>query len=313
MSHRYAVCGLVLELPFACELLRSVPTRDPPDVVLRPGPVPPSLPAPSACSDPEQAGVPWQAEPGRFLVLGGRRSGRFLVEDGKRIRFDRAEAGEQACIEHLLLHLVLAAVMRQRGTLVLHANALGTSAGAVIVSGRSGAGKSTTLAALRDRGCPVLSDDVTVLALDAESRLQVLPGAPQLYLCEDAAQALGSDVRDLPRNPYRRGKRIVTVATGSAAPLAAIYLLEASGTAPLRCRRQEGADKLLALQECLYGPLLPSEHARVFPALARVLQQIPVFRIHRPLGVWTTDAVVSEILGSCGRLDGAGPHVQLAP
>jgi serine kinase of HPr protein (carbohydrate metabolism regulator) len=88
------------------------------------------------------------------------------------------------------LHTVLAALLHQRGCLVLHASAVLMNGGADVVSGETGAGKSTLLAALAAKGFPVVSDDVTAVRALPGGGIEVIPGPQWIHLCEDAAARL---------------------------------------------------------------------------------------------------------------------------
>jgi hypothetical protein len=194
---------------------------------------------------------------------------------------------------------VLAATLRQNGLLVLHANSVVTPGGAVAVSGPSGAGKSTTLAALLQRGCTMLADDVTVLRAGADGRVEVLPGPPQYCLCEDAAYSLGQNVAGLPRHRKRNQKFVVPAHSAIAKsphPLQALYLLRSHPGSDLRVRRLHGAEKFDAVQEAIYGPLLPQEHPSQFPLFAALTSQVKIFRMERPEKRWTADAVAEVLL-----------------
>ena len=292
---RYFVYGLVIGTPFPCPTLQEIVTDAVPDVSVIEGPVPGRLDAPAA------TGLSWEAEPGRYLLRGGRRAGRFLVEDGTRVTLERNAEADEQILAFQFLSSVLAAVLRQRGLLVLHANAAVTPGGAAAVAGMSGAGKSTTLAALLARGCTMLTDDITVLNLDEYGRVQVLPGIPQMHLTEDAAASLGTDIEGLPRYKWRRMKAAVpthTAMAGAPALLQALYLLETADQEALNFCHLEGSAKFAALQTCVYGPLLAGEHPQVFPLFAAVADQVAVIRVVRPIGKWTVDELVDLMLDS---------------
>jgi hypothetical protein len=78
------------------------------------------------------------------------------------------------------------------------------------VAGQSGAGKSTTLAALIARGCAMLFDDVTALALTTGGQVEVMPGTAQLYLSEAAVSGLGFEVSPQPGPPWRMKSALAT-------------------------------------------------------------------------------------------------------
>lgn len=298
MAFTYTAYGLTLRTPFPCPALPAAPADVSPDVTVAYGAVPMKLSDAVAADDSWKMGYCWQAAPGRFLLRAGLRSGRFLVEDGSRVIVERNPAGEDEMIVFHLLHSVMAAVMRQRGLLVLHATVAFTPAGAVVLSGQSGAGKSTTLAALMQRGCAMIADDIAVICFGATGSVDVLPGVAQMHLWEDAAGRLGLDIAGLKPHPLRRRKAAVTAPIGVAGPLPlrAIYLLERNSVVQLSVSSLTGASKFAALQDCVYGPMLPGEHPGQFRLFSAAAEQVAVHRIIRPEGRWTVDEVVEVIL-----------------
>jgi hypothetical protein len=111
--------------------------------------------------------------------------GTFLVRDGREILVDPDPDAGDALLQLALLGPVLAALLQQRGDLVLHASAVEIDGAAVGFLGGRGAGKSTMAAALLRRGYPLLTDDILAVSLEDGSP-RVLPGFPQLKLWPDA-------------------------------------------------------------------------------------------------------------------------------
>ncbi len=292
-SYTYIVYTLVVRLPFPCPILPAAPVEAVPDVIVEEGSVAYQLPAPLA------EDLRWQAEPDRFLWRGGARAGRFLVEGGQHVTLQRGRATNDEFLVYHFLDAVLAAVLRQRGWLVLHANAAVTPHGAVAISGESGAGKSTTLAALLRQGCTMLADDVTALRLRSDGCVEALPGVPQLHLSEDSAAGLGQDISGLPRRRRQRLKAAVparSIMAESPALLRALYVLRSYSGEAVRVTALSGAEKFAAVQECIYGPLLPDEHPGQFPLFAAVTDRVAVFRLERPIGRWSIDGVLKAVL-----------------
>ncbi len=303
----YTVYQLTLRVPFPCPVLPLAPDDAAPDVIVAEGDVPYELARPLA------GDKAWQAEPGRFLWRGGRRSGRFLVEGGSRVTLQRHPDATDDVLAFHFLDMVLAAILQQRGLLVLHANAAVTPAGAAAIGGASGAGKTTTLAALLARGCAMLADDITALRLGPAGRVEALPGIAQLHLCDDAAAGLGQDIEGLPRQQWRRLKAAVpTTVAPAAAPLRALYLLETHAGEEVHMTALTGGAKFAAVQECIYGPLLPQEHPGQFPLLAAVLEQVAVYRLFRPARRWSVAEVAEAILAVDARRTTSDAHDHLA-
>ena len=130
-------------------------------------------------------------------------------------------------VQHVLLGPVLADVLMSRGRIPLHANVVGTGAGAVAVVGPPGAGKSTLGAALACRGAVPWADDLA--SVDPDSGL-VPFGTGRSKLNLDALRALGMDERAAVPIYAGVDKRSVVlpgapVQAGADRPLRAIYRL----------------------------------------------------------------------------------------
>jgi len=302
MTYVYSAYGLTIEVPFACPVLVPLPAGACPaaDVVVREGPVPLRLPG-SLVS--EQM---WDAVPGVYLLRSGPGGGRFLIEEGE-VTFSRDPGCDDVVLARRFVDWVLGAVLRQRGIVVLHANAVEIAGGAILISGESGAGKSTTTTALLERGCRMLSDDVAVLRLTSVAgQFVVAPGAAQTHLTKEAADRLGFRVDLAQLQPWRRMKAAISthgcMATG-ASRLLAIYVLQPSGGEGITISKLLGYEKFAALQEGVYGTVLfAQDHAALFPLLSQVVEAVPMFRIARPRSKWSVAEVSDAVIDDASRL-----------
>lgn len=291
--------GLTVEVPFVCRSLRTAaaPPGVPADVVVREAPVPRGL------AEPQIVDRLREVAPAQMLVRGGPRGGRWRVIGRDRVELQRGPQAEEVRLESLLLNQVLPSVLWHRRLLVLHATAAVTPAGAVAVAGVSGAGKSTTLGGLLARGCTMVTDDVTVIDGSATGAPWVRLGFPRLQLGEESAGAVGRSVEGLARPLWRRGKASVPADDEMAlgpVELGAVYVLGTGSADVVVTRRLEGREKFDALLDCLYGPVLPSEHSQVFAAMSALADRVPITRLQRPKGRWSLDEVVDTILGARG-------------
>ncbi len=293
MSYTYIAYDLIVSLPFPCPMLQRAPDGCTPDLVVEEGCVTKNL-AMAVMKENN-----WQIEPGRFLLRGGLRSGRFLVENGSHITLERNPLAED---ERLAVHFMATALpvlLQQRGDLILHANTVVTPDGAIAISGKSGAGKTTTVAALLRKGCTLLADDITMLRQNENKLVEVVPGPPQLHLCEETANMFGYDISGLPRYPWRRMKAAVpvhNVMAFNSVPLKKIYLIKISSSDEVRVTSLVGKEKFAALQESLYGPLIPDEQSKLFALHSVVLDSVEICCIERPHNRWCLDEVVEVIL-----------------
>lgn len=291
MAYHYSVHGLILSLPFPCDLLGAALPSCAADVTVREGDVPAALENAAFREDDVDVA------PMAFLLRGGARSARFLVENGSSVTVRKAAGCEDALFFHHLLYPVIAALLRQRGLLVFHASAALLDGQAVLVAGDSGAGKSTAIAGLMKRGWIVQSDDVSAVRISPSGGIDVLPGAAHIHLDETATAGLALDTRGLARRDWHRMKMAVPAVVPARRPAVPLRRLVWLGRREggLEIGRVEGRAKLPFFLHALYGPLLPEQVAGRSAALARLLADVDLLVIARPGSGWTADAVIDAI------------------
>lgn len=252
-----------------------------PDVVIRYGVAPASLPAPVSKRQL------WETMPGRFLLsIDG--VARYLVADGKDILVER-RGGSDHDIGVYLTASVLAALLQQRGVATLHASAVETQAGAVLFLGRSGAGKSSLLAAMVKRGYPMMADDVSGVVLNA-GRPTLLPAFPSTRLWADALSQLAWWPRVGARVLEDMDKHLTSIDEldefhAFPRPLRACFVLFADDRSDVDLRATTFKDAFLWLNKHTYrkqflvGLGRAANHFRILRAIA---ERLPVLCAMRP-------------------------------
>jgi hypothetical protein len=226
-----------------------------------------------------------------------RRFFQLTYSDGTRFLMDHAatriwgEPGPGLSFDDLCIYLlgpVMGFVLRQRGTVTLHASSLAVHGRALALVGEAGAGKSTTAAALALRGWAVLGEDVCALA-ESPSGYQVLPAYPRVGLWPDSVDFLFSSREALPLMVPGWEKRFLSLDGSSAqfasspAPLAAIFLL-AERSAEERAPHIESIsprEALLQLVQNTYMNWYLDRHQRAeeFEVLSRLVSSIECRRV----------------------------------
>jgi hypothetical protein len=243
----------------------------------------------------------------------------FVYQDGVQVVVDRrgthiwATWPEAMTLEDASTYLlgpVLAFALRLRGLTTLHASAVRVGESAVAFMGPQGAGKSTTAAAMANRGFSVLTDDVVALC-DLEDSFVIQPAHPYLCLWPEAAQALYGARDSLPPLTPNWDKCYLDVTqngyTFQQEPLAlgAVYFLGPRSDdtiAPLieDVSPQEG---LMALTANSYGALRIDRQmrAREFDLLARIASRIRLRRITPHADPARLSELCAAIIADTGR------------
>src|SRR5215213_26374 len=228
----------------------------------------------------------------------------FRVLDGKYYRFRYADdtefvvnkAGtevwakwcEPLTLEDTATYLlgpVMGFVMLLRGIVCLHASAVAIGDEAIALVGPAGSGKSTTAAALAERGYSVLAEDVVTLD-DRGDHFLVRPGYPCIRLWPAAVKALYGSETHLPKLTPNWDKCYLDLNDNfqrEPLRLAAIYHLgerRHDPTAPF-IQPLDRAEGMMSLVANTYATKLMDKQmrAREFELLTRVLKSVPLRRV----------------------------------
>jgi hypothetical protein len=183
---------------------------------------------------------------------------------------------------------------RARGDLPLHAAAVETDGGAVLIAAPRTYGKTTTAAAFHRAGRRVLAEDTSCVRLDGGAH--VVPGPAMLRLRPDVASRLELPrARRLAADDDRVHFALAEPGDCSPVPLRAVVLLEeAEQAAALEPVEQpEAIRDLWALSF-----RLPTEEdvSRSFAGVADLAAAVPAFRLRRRLALGELDDHVSLVL-----------------
>ena len=186
---------------------------------------------------------------------------------------------------------VMGFVLRLHGIVCLHASGVVIGGRAVAICGPPGAGKSTTAAALAQRGYPILAEDIAALDDQADC-FCVQAGYPRVNVWPESAAALCGSAETLPAITPNWGKRYLPLDDSSGplfhsspAPLAAIYVLgERREQTHPEFQALHSVEALIALASNTYTPYLLDEamRAREFDVLTRLVKHVPVRRVYPP-------------------------------
>ena len=219
------------------------------DVTIRRGDVPTALP------NPEAGGVVWQ-HAGRRTLLRSPSGVRFLVEDGRTVRYETERGAQAGDVRAFLLGDAWAVLGWQRGLLPLHASSVTRGRDLHAFVGEPGAGKSTLAAALARHGCALFTDDMVLLDPASFDAGPLGHGHGALRLCRRSMALTGSRADRPLRDEPGLAKWYAVPARSAprrAARLRTVHRLS-SYRNDCRVERLTGAEALLILNRALHGP-----------------------------------------------------------
>ena len=248
------------------------------DVTIRRGGVPTALP------DPEAVGVVWQ-HAGRRTLLSLPCGVRFLVEDGRTVRYETERGATESDVRAFLLGSAWAVLGWQRGLLPLHASVVARGPDLHAFVGGPGAGKSTLAAALARHGYALFTDDVLFLDPASFDAGPLGHGHGALRLCRRSMALTGSrgdcPLRDKPGFPKWYAVPVKS-ASRPAGRLRTLHFL--SYRNDCRIERYTGGKALLILERAVSTPRLGAAIAgrrRILRWLTGVVPHTRVSVFHR--------------------------------
>ena len=256
----------------------------------------------------------WRAGPGRLLL---RVDGiaEFLVEDGKTITIKAAGDADDDVVSSFLTGSAFAALLQQRQFLTIHSSAVMTDAGAVMFVGRSGVGKSTTLAALYARGYAMVTDDVAAIQFDANGRAQITPSFLGGRVTGQTLEKIGHDRSDYPRLKGEVEKYAFPMElTAEPRPdIAMIIVLDVTKEAGLTVEKLMAPEAFQILARFTFrkrfydGMAMQGFH---FDAVSKLVRSCPVIRINRPDQPFLLEELVGTVEAQIADLKTAASQVQ---
>lgn len=135
--------------------------------------------------------IPMNGKPiyySKDLVAFRTELGEFCIQNGNEILVSPYEGEDMNLVTSFIIGYCLSYVFAQRGGVAIHSTALNIGGKGVLLSGVSGAGKSTTAYRLVGRGHKYLADDVAVMFPQRDNLIR--PAFPIQKIC-------GKDVENL--------------------------------------------------------------------------------------------------------------------
>ena len=226
--------------------------------------------------------------------------GDYMVEEGCITISPFIDATSQP-IKTFLLGSAFGFCMVLRKKVVMHGGAVEHNGKGIIVTGESGAGKSTVTNALRERGYLFIADDVCALEEDGE-KMHISMAYPQQKLCRDAALKMGYDLSELIYINEHRDKFAVRLKDGilpEGADFSFLFELRLAEDGKLSYQKVEGHEKLFTIIRNIYRGEnafdmwgMPPEYMK---RCLKIASTIEVYQINRPADINTLEEIMQFI------------------
>jgi hypothetical protein len=211
--------------------------------------------------------------------------GRFRVRRGSEIVVAPAPDADNRFLRVCLLGPVLAALLHQRGLLVLHGSAITIGGLAIAFLGGKGWGKSTLAAYMQTRGHGFLTDDVVAVKADYTGAIELIPGFPHLKLWPNSAAYLGMDPEKMVRlhpDLDKRGHRLDCGFSMESLEVGSIYVLDIGEREEIERIGPKDALIEMVRHTYLYRYLEPTGTASLhLQQCGKVVNSVPVYYLRR--------------------------------
>jgi len=226
----------------------------------------------------------------------------YYVQHGNSITIDLKVNADMPSVRLFLLTNAMADLLHQRNKVALHAGAIQTDKGLVVICGESGAGKSTTISALQQKGYKIFVDDVLVL----EKKEEVVVGVaayPTLKLWDDTIEKLDlgiiAEEQKLRESVNKYRVSFQEDFTTALIPVyKIIYLRKEDADTKLSTTTKQGMEAFQVLFSQLYRTSMitcAKRQTLLFERLNHVLNQAPLIEIVRPEGGNTIEELTQLI------------------
>ncbi len=287
----YKVYGLVVKSELELKELEKVTSVDF-DVLIEKGKVPEKL------KNPEKIGVRFEAKKNEFL-LSVDNICKFHISNGNKIIIENIGNPSLSEIKLFLLGSAFGALIFQRGKVPFHGSTVLINGKAVIISGVSGAGKSTITAELILRGYPIIADDVSLISV-VDKSVCVFPGFARIKLWADTIDLLKIDDKlDRIRPQLEKYSYPVNNYHNKETEISNVVIIKTKNTAGVTIEEIKGVEKFKILNNNIYRkqfakPLKVEKDQ--FKIIAQMSAKIKLYIIERPNSTNSINDVANSIL-----------------
>lgn len=227
----------------------------------------------------------------------------YQIKNGNTIIIEPLKDKDNERIKSFLLGWSFGILLIQRKTIALHGSAISKGDKAIIISGKSKAGKSTLASAFNNKGYSFLSDDVVALDM-LNHNIFAHPAYPQKKVCKDVMDTLGYDVNKYKinrQNSQRIRYKVPVTDTfelKSVKVQAIFEIVVGNEDEDVSIEKIEGNKKINYILDNIYFFGIESSlgtRPDYFKKAIQLINNTPVYKIKRPSGKITLEQQMNLI------------------
>lgn len=230
-----------------------------------------------------------------------QKAGDFYIEDGKKITINIEEGSSETMLHAMLLGWGMGIILEQRECVAIHGGAIVYNEKAFIISGDSGAGKTTTVQELLKQKVGFLADDTVAIQIREGGQAMAEPGYPLQKLCRDVVARMNINITEMILLDEEREKYGILrwkEFEHNEREIGGIFILRPYEGEEVELKQIEGAEKLKMLLDNLYTSLV-YRIIGISPGLMKECIQLakftPIYIVRRPRNMQTADKVAKCI------------------
>lgn len=225
----------------------------------------------------------------------------FHIKNGSEIIVKASEEVDWFKVTQYIATECLPAILFQRGVFTIHGSCIEVNDGALIITGASGAGKSSLANEFIESGCRILADD-TVGVDVVEDDVYAIPAFPQRKLVVDMVEKVGIDsskLIDLKQNVPKYAINVDEQYCNQPRKLKALVWVCKHSGKNVEIHEVTGADKLKFLMDTSYEYMLyvnDKVQQDEFKTLVKICNDVVFYVVLRPEGGYTTKEQMQQIV-----------------
>lgn len=212
--------------------------------------------------------------------------GSYHVIKGQSITISPSSDSRHDELRLFLLGSVIGALLHQRGSLPIHGSTIQIGSSALIVCGKSSAGKSSLAAGFFNKGYTIYSDDISVISVDLQNVPMVHQGLPHIKLWQDVLQHFGDfQTYNRTRRQLEKFKKPVSSSHIEPIPVKDIIILGVKNSPGFSIHELKGNEKFKELNAHIYRPQFinePGMRLSHFQIITQLAKSSRIFKLERP-------------------------------